>query len=151
MFTAESKQCMTQRTCSSWSIFPGPYCCLVAEQVSYYLPGYLPPDQIFVPPARASDSIIMGAYAEQGLAFEGELQLHHPAHGQSTRTCIASCDCSAVQKPHLFCLQEHQRCFTTCLMCTELQAAFVVHTTSLTLATVTHSLFTKLRQVSREM
>ena len=76
VFTAESQQCMTQGICSSCSIFPGPYCCLVAEQVSYYLPGYLPPQQIFVPPARPSDSIIVGAYAEQGLAFEGELQLH---------------------------------------------------------------------------
>ena len=57
-----------------WWIFTN--CCLVAEQVSYYLPGYLPPEQIFVPPSRASDSIIMGAYAEQGLAFEGQLKPH---------------------------------------------------------------------------
>lgn len=70
------------------------YLCLAPEQVSYYLPGYLPPEQIFVPPARASDSIIMGAYAEQGLAFEGELQLH-----LASRHIHARCDCSAFQRP----------------------------------------------------
>ena len=57
-------------------------CCLIAEQVSYYLPGYLPPEQIFVPSLRASDSIIMGAYAEQGLAFEGELERRSLCAGQ---------------------------------------------------------------------
>ena len=70
---------MTFDACAGWPTHwcqPCLCCCFVAEQVSYYLPGYLAPEQIFVPPARASDSIIMGAYAEQGLAFEGQLKLH---------------------------------------------------------------------------
>lgn len=49
---------------------------MLLKQVSYYLPGYLPPEQVFVPPAAATDSIVMGAYTEQGLAFEGEIEQH---------------------------------------------------------------------------
>ncbi|DBB17480.1 TPA: hypothetical protein ACH3X3_014500 [Trebouxia sp. C0006] len=39
--------------------------------VSYYLPSYLSEEQIFVPPQAATDSLVMEAYSEQDLAFEG--------------------------------------------------------------------------------
>ena len=60
-------------------------------QVSYYLPSYLSEDQIFVPPQAATDSLVMAAYSEEDLAFEGRLKqtaisrtgqgpctMHHP-------------------------------------------------------------------------
>ncbi|KAA6419435.1 MAG: abnormal spindle-like microcephaly-associated protein [Trebouxia sp. A1-2] len=39
--------------------------------MSYYLPSYLSEEQIFVPPRAATDRLVMEAYSEQDLAFEG--------------------------------------------------------------------------------
>lgn len=101
------------------SIHHSHVCCqghvAIAEQVSYYLPGYLPSESIFVPPVRVSDRTIMDAYAEQDLAFEGErrpyfftqpaldnhilLQFLQAEHCGSTLTrlfdhslCLSTCD-----------------------------------------------------------
>ena len=77
--------CLSNREHGLWDHRPYHYGCYVS-QVSYYLPSYLQEERIFVPPHRAADQVIMEAYSEQELAFEGRLQ-QHVMHNMCTLVC----------------------------------------------------------------
>ena len=77
--------CLSDREHGLWDHRPYHYGYYVL-QVSYYLPSYLPEEHIFVPPHRVADKIIMEAYSEQELAFEGRLQ-QHIMHNMCTLLC----------------------------------------------------------------